>query len=364
MIPIAKPHIGDKEMSFVREAVESGWVSSQGPFLEKFEQAFAAFCGTKYCVLTFNGSVAIQLLLETLKIGHNDEVIIPDLTFVATANMVKVTGAKPVLVDVTEDGWCIDPDKIEEKITNKTKAIIAVHLYGNVADMNKLRTIAKKYGLYLIEDAAEAHGASLNGKIVGGLGDAATFSFYGNKIITTGEGGAITTNSEEIALRAKFLRDHGMSKEKRYWHPELGFNYRMTNIQAALGLAQLSQVDFFLADRDRIFKSYKKHLEPHGLILNPQIDGIKPVNWMTSIVARQLTRDSRDKLLESMKACDVEVRPFFYPLSHFPMYLNKTPQISEKLSSTGFNLPTFFGIEEEAITYTSTILLDQLNKIK
>lgn len=364
MIPIAKPSIGDKEMSLVREAVESGWVSSQGAFLEKFEAAFAAFCGTKYCVLTFNGSVAIQLLLEALKVGHNDEVIVPDLTFVATANMVKVTGAQPVLVDVTEDGWCIDPDKVVEKITSKTKAIIAVHLYGNVADMDKLRDIATKHKLYLIEDAAEAHGASLNGKKVGGLGDAGTFSFYGNKIITTGEGGAITTNSEEIALRAKFLRDHGMSKEKRYWHPELGFNYRMTNIQAALGLAQLSQIEIFLADRDRIFKSYKKKLEPHGLILNPQIDGIKPVNWMTSVVAGQLTRDSRDKLLESMKACDIEVRPFFYPLSHFPMYLSETNPVTEKLSATGFNLPTFFGMEEEAITQTSTILLEQLKNIK
>lgn len=363
MIPIASPHIAENEVSFVTEAVSSGWVSSQGPFLERFEQAFANFCKTEFCVLTSNGSVAIHLLLEAMGIGEDDEVIIPDLTFVATANMVRMARAYPVLVDVSESGWCLDPSKVVEKITTKTKAIIAVHLYGNVAEMDKLKEIADQYKLYLIEDAAEAHGASFKGAMVGSLGDAATFSFYGNKIITTGEGGAITTNSAEIALRAKFLRDHAMSKEQRYWHPESGYNYRMTNIQAALGLAQLLQIDNFLKDRKRIINTYKMLLEPHGLILNPTIEGIEPVNWMTSVIGNMLSRESRDQLLSELKILGVESRPFFYPLSHFPMYKNATGYVSENLSAKGFNLPTYYGLSDDDIEYVSTKVIEVIKMI-
>ena|SRR5579872_5902227 len=257
MIPISKPVISPREIQYVTDAVSSGWVSSQGHYLEQFEQKFAEFCNVKHCISTANGTVAIHLALMVLDIGPGDEVIVPDLTFAATANAVILAGAKPVIVDVCKDDWCIDPESVLKNITSKTKAIIPVHLYGHPCKMDELYKIAQDYHLKIIEDAAEAHGAEYRGKRVGGLGDCATFSFYGNKIITTGEGGCITTHSDSIAERARLLRDHGMKKERRYWHTEVGYNYRITNLQAALGLAQLERINDFLADRKRILETYR-----------------------------------------------------------------------------------------------------------
>jgi len=250
-IPIAEPSITQKEISYVTDAVKSGWVSSLGYYIFEFEKKFAEFIGTKYALTTSNGTTALHLTLASLGIKEGDEVIIPDLTFVATANAVAYTGAKPIIVDVEEDIWCIDPDSIRKSITPKTKAIIPVHLYGHSADMDEIIKISNEYGLHVIEDAAEAHGAEYKGKKVGSLGKCGVFSFYGNKIITTGEGGMITTDDEKLYERAKFLRDHAMNKEKRYWHSEIGFNYRITNLQAALGLAQLERIEEFLDKRGR-----------------------------------------------------------------------------------------------------------------
>jgi len=218
MIPVAEPSLGEEELNNVIEAVKSGWVSSKGKFIEEFEENFSSYCGRKYGVATSNGTVALQLALKALGIDKEDEVIVSDLTFIATANAITYCNAKPVFVDSHPDYWCIDPEKIEEKITSKTIAIIPVHLYGHPCDMDAIMDIAERHGLYVIEDAAEAHGAEYKGKKVGSFGDVSCFSFYGNKIITTGEGGICLTDNDELAESMKALRDHAMDPNRRYWH--------------------------------------------------------------------------------------------------------------------------------------------------
>lgn len=363
MIPVSQPSIGEREIALVNQAVSSGWVSSSGKYISEFEKAFADFCGVKHCIATANGTVAIHLALVALNIGVGDEVIVPDLTFVATANAVKITGAVPVLADINKKDWCIDIEDVKRKITNKTKAIIAVHLYGTIGNMDALRELADETECFLIEDAAEAHGAVYKGQVAGAIGDLATFSFFGNKIITTGEGGAITTNSDKIAERTRFLLNHGMSKDKRYWHPEVGFNYRITNLQAALGVAQLERISELIADRDRILEEYRKELEPHGFRLNPQNENIRSVNWMTSVLAEKLTREQRDQLLIFLKDAGIESRPFFYPLSYFPMYKCESGINAEFISNCGFNLPTFYGLATSDIKFISQKVKEGVDQI-
>ncbi len=358
MIPISKPIIGEEEIALVNNAVKSGWISSQGNYIQEFETLFANYCGTKHCVLLANGTVAIHLALETLGIGPGDEVIVPDFTFVATANAVRTAGAIPVFVDVRESDWCMDPLDVLKKITNKTKAIIPVHIYGHPAEMETLNKIAIENGLYVIEDAAEAHGAEYKGKKVGGLGTMATFSFFGNKIITTGEGGAITTNSDEIAQRARILRDHGMSIEKRYWYNDVGFNYRMTNLQAALGVAQMGKIEDFIKQRDEILLTYRFYLEKHGFKLNPHLENTRPVNWITCVLIEGLNHEKRELLQKELLANGIDSRPFFYPVSSLPMYkTDKQHRVTSELSNTGINLPTYPGLTAVDIEIISKAFL-------
>jgi perosamine synthetase len=348
VIPISQPKISQREIDYVTDAVKSGWVSSLGRYVDKFEQDFAAFCGTRHAVSVSNATVGLHLAMKVFGIGPGDEVIVPDLTFVATANAVATAGATPVMVDVRADTYCIDPALVEAAITPRTRAIIPVHLYGHPADMVAIRALATQYNLHVIEDAAEAHGASIDGERVGGLGDCGVFSFYGNKIITSGEGGMITTNDAEFYARARYLRDHAMSAEIRYWHTEVGYNYRMTNIQAALGLAQLEQIDDFIAARARLLAAYRAALEPRGIHCNPCI-GAEPVNWISCAVVDGLDRQRRDAIAVRLRARGVDTRPFFYPMSMFPMYepqqRARTP-VSHRLSASGFNLPTYVGLTD------------------
>lgn len=362
MIPVSRPTISEQEVRLVSDAVSSGWVSSQGAYIEQFEREFAEFCGVRHCVATANGTVAIHLALDVLRIGGGDEVIVPDLTFVATANAVALTGATPVLADVLPSSWCIDPASVERLITPHTRAVIPVHLYGHPCAMDELRAIALRHDLLVLEDAAEAHGAEVGGRRVGGLGDCATFSFYANKIITTGEGGAITTDSDDIAERSRFLRDHGMSRTRRYWHTEVAYNYRMTNMQAALGVAQLGRIAEFIADRDRILEGYRSLLEPHGLTLNPRMPGARPVNWMTCVLLDGLDRAARDLVIEELREGGIESRPFFFPLSDTPMYQQTNGPVAARLSACGVNLPTFPGLTNEDIARVSDALLEMLGR--
>ncbi len=360
--PISQPTITELEIKYVNDAITSGWVSSLGYYIEELEKEFAKFCGVKYTVLTNNGTTGLHLALEALGIKKDDEIIIPDLTFIATANAVSYIGAKPIMVDIDANTLCIDASKIEAAITNKTRAIIPVHLYGHPANMDEINTIAKKNNLFVIEDAAEAHGAKYKDKIVGGLSDCGVFSFYGNKIITTGEGGAITTNNVEIYEKAKFLRDHAMSKTKRYWHTEVGYNYRMTNLQAALGLAQLNRIDEIIDSRVSIFNWYKKYIKTNESVrLNYTAPWAKSVNWLVCLEVDNLNFELRETLMKNLKEQGIDSRPYFYPVSAMPMYNRKFQNdVSYNKSIIGINIPTFFGLQEQDIQTISEIINNEI----
>ena len=355
-ISVAEPDLSGNEKKYVLDCVESTWISSLGKYIGQFEEKFASFCDVKYGVSTSNGTVALQLALVALGIGKGDEVIIPDLTFIATANACVYVGAKPIFVDAEKETWNIDANKIEEKINDKTKAIIAVHLYGHPCDMDKILEIAKKHKLKVIEDAAEAHGATYKGKKVGSMGDVGCFSFYGNKIITTGEGGMCTTNDKRLAERMTFLKDHGMDAKKRYWHPEIGFNFRMTNIQAAIGLAQLERADKIIATKRSNAKLYAELLKDvEGVTLQPQAEWAETVYWLHSILVKDKTR--RDGLMKELKENNIDSRPFFYPMHELPPYetANDFP-IATELSGRGMNLPSSTKLSEEDIKRICTVI--------
>ena len=263
MIPVAEPDLSGNELKYVTECVVTEWVSSLGKYVRMFEEQMAASCQRKYAVSTSNGTTALHLALAVLGIGPGDEVIVPALTFVATANAVSYTGATPVFVDAESDYWQLDPARLEALITPRTKAIIPVDLYGHPADMDAILAVAQRHGLRVVEDTAEAHGALYKGRPCGSMGDMSCFSFYGNKVITTGEGGMLLTDDEGWCERARFLRDHAMSKTERYFHPEIGYNYRLTNIQAALGVAQLERLDTFVAIKRRNAARYASRTGRH-----------------------------------------------------------------------------------------------------
>lgn len=339
-IPVAEPNLKGNEFKYLVDAFLSTWISSSGIYINRFEKDFSTFCECNYGVAVSNGTVAIHLALETLGIGEGDEVIIPDLTFAATANTVFHAGAKPVIVDVKEDSWCIDPAEIEKAITPNTKAIIPVHLYGQICDMDAIMDIAERHNLFVIEDSAEAHGATFKGKKAGSFGDISTFSFFGNKVITTGEGGMCVTNNPEYDAKMRVLRDHGMSKDKRYWHDVVGYNYRMTNLQAAIGVGQLERIDEILAFRRGIENDYKELLADIDFIkFEPHFENRNRITWLVSAL---VTNGKRDELMEKMKANKIDVRPFFYPLGDMEPYKDCvfSNANSKKLSAIGINFPT------------------------
>ncbi len=351
-IPISRPSITQKEIDYVTDAVKSGWVSSLGKYVEKFEKMFCEYCDTKYALTTTNGTVAFHLALSALWINQEDEVIVPDFTFVATANAVKYLGAKVITVDIDEETYCISPKAIEKAITSKTKAIVPVHLYGHPANMDEINKIAKTNNVFVIEDAAEAHGAEINGEKVGGLGEAGIFSLYGNKIITSGEGGIITTNNHILYEKMKYLRDQAMSYEKRYWHTEIGFNYRMTNLQAALALAQLERINKILDKKLEIFSWYHNYLNNiKGIKLNPKLDNYKNVYWVICIELLNFSENERDTLMAKLNEKHIDSRPYFYPISEMPMYSSVYTPVTKLISKRGINLPSYYDITQDQVLY-------------
>lgn len=362
-LPISRPSINDDDVRYVTDAVASGWVSSLGPYITRFEEDFAKYCGVNYALTVSNGTTALHLALVAAGIGVGDEVIIPDLTFIATANAVTYTGATPVIVDVDPNTLCISTQEIIKNITDKTKAIIPVHLYGHPADMSAIVKVADQFGLIVIEDAAEAHGASCNGVKVGALGHCGVFSFYGNKIITTGEGGMITTNDIELYTFAKKLRDHGMSAEKRYWHDVVAYNYRMTNMQAALGCSQLNRIDSFISERRKILSWYVDCIDSTpGLVLNRGMEWADAVPWMICVEIDGYNRKRRDELINKLKQIGIETRPYFYPISMMPIYKGKLNLNAHHFSEIGLNLPMYIGITREDVSFISNNLIRLINE--
>jgi perosamine synthetase len=349
-IPISQPSIGARERELVLDAVDSGWVSSIGKYIDEFEATFARYCGTEFALAVTNGTTGLHLALATLGLGPGDEVIIPDLTFVATANAVAYTGATPVLADIDPDTLCMDAASVESLITQRTRAIIPVHLYGHPADMDALTAIAKAHNVTIIEDAAEAHGAEYKGRRVGGLSQCGVFSFYGNKVVTTGEGGMLTTNDPAFYRRAKLLRDHAMSAERRYFHDERGFNYRMTNLQAALGVAQMERIGEFLKRRAEIMAWYNSAIPSSETIrLNRVKNWAISAFWMVCLEVDGFDEARRNAFMVALKRRGIDSRPYFCAMSSMPMYQQKPLPVAARKAETGLNLPSFFQLPQRDV---------------
>jgi perosamine synthetase len=355
-ISVASPLITHSDILKVGECLKSGWISGISPYVEEFERKFAEYCGCKYGVATNSGTTALHLALATLKVGPGDEVIIPTFTMIATANAVAYTGAKPVLVDSEAETWNIDPRKIESKINKKTKVIMPVDTYGHPANMDAIREIAVKHGLHIVEDAAEAHGAEYKSRKAGSLGDVGCFSFYANKIITTGEGGMLVTNDFDLAERARWLRAHAFGRGgKHFYHEEIGFGYRMSGLQAALGISQLSRLTQNVERRRKNARLYNELLSGLGdkVILPPEAPWAKNVYWMYSILVRKGFGVSRNKLIELLAREGIESRTFFYPIHVQPAYSSLASSgafpVADTLSRSGINLPSGNDLTEQQI---------------
>lgn len=364
-IPISKPFIGARERELVLDALDSGWVSSIGKYIDEFEAKFAHYCGTEYALAVSNGTTGLHLALATLGLQAGDEVIVPDLTFVATANAVAYTGATPVLADVDADTLCLDVASVKSLITPRTKAIIPVHLYGHPADMDALTELADAHGLAIIEDAAEAHGAEYKGRRVGGFGKCAVFSFYGNKVITTGEGGMLTTNDRAFHQRAKRLRDHAMSPEKRYFHEERGYNYRITNLQAALGVAQLERIDEFLDRRTEIMGWYNSAIATtDGVRLNRVKNWAKSAFWMVCLEVDWFDEARRDAFMQALRARGIDSRPYFCTMSAMPMYRQAPLPVASRKAQIGLNLPSYFELTKGEVQRIGSDVNEILNAMR
>jgi len=357
IIPVCEPTLQGNEEKYVVECVRSNWISSAGKFIPRFEEMFAAFCGTKHAVACTSGTSALQLALVTLGIGPGDEVIIPTFTMIASANTVRHCGATPVFVDAEPVTWNIDPTKIEAAITPRTKAIVPVHTYGHPADMDAITAIARRHDLVVVEDAAEAHGAQYKGRPTGSLARAGCFSFYANKIVTTGEGGMITTDDAELADKARNIRDHAFSKERHFWHRAPGHNFRMTNLQAAIGVAQMERVDWLVARRIENAMAYNARLRDlPGITLPPATDGVKNVYWMYSILVDEAAFGrGRDDIRRHLADNAIETRSFFVPMHLQPLYvrpeyLGRFP-VAEMLCARGFYLPSSASLTEQQIDF-------------
>ena len=353
-IPVAAPLLDGRETEYVLECMSTSWISSVGRFIGEFENAFATFCEVKHAVATNNGTAALHLALVALGLQPGDEVIVPTLTYIASANVVRYCSAVPVFVDNHIQSFNLDPDEVAAKITGRTRGIMPVHVYGHPADLDPILKLAEKHGLFVLEDAAEAVGARYKDRRIGGHGNCATFSFFGNKIITTGEGGMVTTNDEALAARLRLLRGQGMDLQRRYWFPVIGFNYRMTNVAAAIGLAQLERIDHHLKKRKTIAEYYDRHLASlSDRIILPTADPwVDHAYWMYTIVLRANVLKSRDQVMRDLDDAGIETRPVFYPMHVLPPYRDAAPgpfPRADFCGSRGISLPTHGRLTEQDV---------------
>lgn len=348
MIPIYRPSLSGREKEYVNECLDSTWISSKGAFVEKFEAAFADYIGAAQATTVANGTVALHLALESLGVGPGDEVIVPTLTYIASVNTILQTGAVPVFVDSLKETWQLDPSEVEAKITSRTKAVMAVHLYGQACQMDQLMALCNRRNLLLIEDCAEAFGSSFKGQHVGTFGDAATFSFFGNKTITTGEGGMVVCKEESVHSRACHLKNQGVSSTREYWHDVLAYNYRMTNICAAIGLAQLEQGPDTLRKKRSIAEYYRKNLADVPVTLQSEQKGTNHSFWMCSLLVDR--PEDRQSLRDHMHNQGVETRPVFPACHQMPhCRVEQCFPVAEAISACGINLPSFPDLKEQEL---------------
>ncbi|HOW88295.1 MAG TPA: DegT/DnrJ/EryC1/StrS family aminotransferase [Candidatus Omnitrophota bacterium] len=349
-IPWAQPCFWGDEQRFVTDALRSSWISG-GPFVQRFEKELAKHHGVPFCITTSNGTTALQLALMAAGVGPGDEVIVPGFSFLAPANMVLGIGAKPVYADIDPATWCMDPACVKAKISRKTKAIVAVHNYGNVCDMNALRGLAKRRGLFLIEDVAEALFSKYNGQLAGTFGDIGCFSFQATKTITMGEGGCVLTSNKKLHRLMRLIRDHGMPQRGRYWHEVLGYNFRLTNLQAALGCAQFKYRLRIIAAKRKVYSLYRKYLKGQkGIRFQLVRREVRPVIWTVAVeIDPSVFNMKRDEAIRCLAAAGIETRPGFIPASLMPLYHAPSLPTAERISARVLCLPSFPGLKESEI---------------
>ena len=365
MIPVNEPLLNGNEKKYLNECIDTGWISSEGPFIRKFEELFASRVNRRYGIAVCNGSAAIEAALAALELKKDDEVIMPAFTIISCINPLIRMGVKPVLVDSDKYTWNMNVDQIEEKISSKTVAIMVVHIYGIAVDMYPVLELAKKYNLKIIEDAAEMHGQTIKGQPCGSFGDISIFSFYPNKHITTGEGGMIVTNNEELAERCRSLRNLYFNPEKRFVHEELGWNLRMTNLQAALGVAQLERLDEFILRKRAMGKLYTELLADVKGIQLPLVktDYCDNIYWVYGIVLKEEIPFDAISAMKKMAEMSIGTRPFFWSMHEQPLFIKmglfsgESYPVSENISRRGFYIPSGLALTEEQIIHVSQSLI-------
>jgi perosamine synthetase len=356
MIPVNEPLVGDNESKYVLECLRTGWISSEGRFIHEFEDRWAAYCGMSHGVAVSNGTVALEIAMACLDLRPGDEVILPSFTIISCAQAVTMCGLKPVLVDSDPRTWCMDANQVEARITARTRAIMPVHIYGHPVDMDPLIELARKYNLVILEDAAEVHGAEYKGRKCGGLGDISCFSFYANKIITTGEGGMVLTRDADQAERLRSLRNLCFKKERRFYHTELGHNYRLTNLQAAIGLAQLERIEESVAKKRWMGAAYTERLQHiHALQLPIEEPWAKNVYWMYGLVLDEATGMDAVEFARRLAEQGVMTRPFFLGMHEQPvfqrmgLFLNEQYPVAEHIARQGLYLPSGMTLTESQV---------------
>ena len=353
-IPIYQPDLGGNEKKYVNECLDTSWISARGRFVGEFETQFAQRVGVEHAASVCNGTVALHLALLALGIGPDDEVIVPTLTYVASANAVSYTGARVVFADSLRETWQIDPEDIVRQITPKTRAIMPVHVYGQACDMDAIMAIARQHRLFVVEDCAEAIGTLYKGRHVGSFGDISTFSFYGNKTITTGEGGMVVSNDRTLIERARHFKGQGLASHREYWHDVVGYNYRMTNIAAAIGLAQLERADEFIQAKRALAARYRDLLTHLPVTLHAEAPDTQHSYWMISLLVEH--PDDREPLRARLAADGIETRPLFYPVHTMPMYARsyRKHAVAEDLAWRGINLPSWPGLKPEQVEHIAS----------
>ncbi len=359
VIPIYRPDLSGNEHAYVLDCVESGWISSIGVYTGRFEQMLCDYTGIEHAAAVSNGTVALHLALHCLDIGPGDEVIVPSFTYIASVNTIAQTGATPVFVDSRVDDWLIDVEDVRRKITPRTRAIMAVHLYGGVCDMPALVELAREKGLRIVEDCAEALGSTLHVSHVGGFGDVGTFSFFGNKTVTTGEGGMVVARDAALAARMRKVKGQGQSLDRRYWHDELGFNYRMTNICAAIGVAQMERIASILERKRQIAELYRAGLHNSGVQFQQPIDGVTSSDWLVSLLLP--SGADRASVMRGLAEQGVDTRPVFSCAHQMPMYhTGGCHPVAEDIAARGISLPSYPGLTNEQVARISANLLAAL----
>jgi len=373
-IPVSGPWITQKEIDYVTDAVTNAWYGKANIYNERFEKAFADYLGLNFAISLPSCTSAIHLSLLALSIGPGDEVIVPDVTWIASAAPISYVGATPVFADIDEKTWCLSAKSFEKCISSKTKAVIPVDLYGNMPDMDSIRDVASQHGIPVIEDAAEAIGSEYKGKKAGSFGDTGVFSFHGSKTLTTGEGGMLVTNRDDIYRRCLFLRDHGRKPgDKLFYNTEVAYKYKMSSMQAALGLAQLERVEELIERKRQIFNWYASELaNVEGITINYEAPETKNTYWMVTVILDKKFGMTKDQLMELMSKKNIDCRPFFHPLSSLPAYQHleqimdaKQNLVSYEISPYGLNLPSALNLNRERVTLVCNTLKSILkSKIK